>query len=248
MVVIASTTAVISASCAAEHERAHQIAETGEAGLARDRQQPAFDQILLVGRQHEAGALLEAAAQIIVIERRHARPPENSRMIFGAISSSGSTAEHKPACATERGMPQTTLVASSCAMTLPPAATISAAPRGAVGAHAGENERQSAAPHTCRRRREQRIDRRLAEIDRRIVAKRDLDAVAVAHDPHMAAARRDIDAAGEDRLAMLGFVRAAAADARQMLGQHRGESRRHVLRDQDRRAVDRGAAAFRSAR
>ena len=38
------------------------------------------------------------------------------------------------------GMPQTTLVASSCAITLPPAATMSAAPCGAVGAHAGEHD------------------------------------------------------------------------------------------------------------
>src|SRR3984893_1286438 len=112
----------------AEAERLHQIAEAGKAGLARDRQQPALDQILLFGRQHEAGAVLQAAAQIIVIMRRHVRPPANSRSILGAISLSGSTAEHNPACATERGMPQTTLVASSWAITLPPAATISAAP------------------------------------------------------------------------------------------------------------------------
>ncbi len=43
---------------------------------------------------------------------------------------------------------------------------------------------------------------------------------------------------------MLGFVRAAAADAPQMLGQHRRESRRHVLRDQHRRAIDRRGELF----
>ena len=66
-------------------ERGDELAEIGKPGLARDRQQPAFDQILLVGREHEAGALLEALAQEIVIERRHERSPENSRMTFGAI-------------------------------------------------------------------------------------------------------------------------------------------------------------------
>ena len=69
-------------------------------------------------------------------------------MTLGAISGSGSTAEHRPACATERGMPQTTLVASSCAMTLPPAADDIGRAVGAVGAHAGENDRERAAPHT----------------------------------------------------------------------------------------------------
>src|SRR5207237_351795 len=42
--------------------------------------------------------------------------------------SSGSTAEHTPAFAAAPGMPHTTLEASSCAMTLPPAATTSCAP------------------------------------------------------------------------------------------------------------------------
>ena len=63
----------------------HQLAQAGEAGPARDRQQPALDQILLVGRQHEAGALLQQLAEIVVFERRHGRPPANRRTIFGAI-------------------------------------------------------------------------------------------------------------------------------------------------------------------
>src|SRR5580692_4608427 len=105
-----------------------EIAEAGEARLAGHRQQPAFHQILLVGRQHEARAFLQAAAQKIVIERGHGRTPANSRNIRGAISGSGSTAEHRPAWATERGMPQTTLVSSSWAMMLPPAAAMSVAP------------------------------------------------------------------------------------------------------------------------
>src|ERR1700688_1260874 len=66
-------------------ERGDEFAEIGKAGPARDRQEPAFDQILLVGREHEARALLEALAQEIVVEWRHERAPEKSRMIFGAI-------------------------------------------------------------------------------------------------------------------------------------------------------------------
>ena len=94
-------------------ERSHQTAEAAEAGLAGDRQQAALDQILLVGGEDEARALLEAFAQKIVVERRHERSPQNRLLTFAAMRSSGSTAEHKPACATDRGMPHTTLVASS---------------------------------------------------------------------------------------------------------------------------------------
>ena len=60
-------------------------ARPADAGLARDRQQPALDQVLLVRRQDEAGALLQELAQVIVIERRHGRPPANRRMTLGAI-------------------------------------------------------------------------------------------------------------------------------------------------------------------
>src|SRR6188474_12530 len=96
--------------------------------FARDRQQPAFDEVMLLGRQHETGARLEKPAQKFVIMGRHERAPRNSRDTFGAICSSGSTAEHTPAAIAAAGMPQTTLVASSWAMTLPPALTISAVP------------------------------------------------------------------------------------------------------------------------
>ena len=108
-------------------------------------------------------------------------------------------------------MPHTTLVASSCAITLPPAATISAAPRVPSLPMPVRTTASSPRPNR-RRRREQGIHRRLAEIDRRVVAERDPDAVAAAHHPHMAAARRQVDAAGQDRFAVLGFVRAAAAE------------------------------------
>ena len=139
-------------------------------------------------------------------------------------------------------MPHTTLVASSWAITLPPAATMSAAPLRAVRAHAGEDERKAAgAPH-LRRRGEQRIDRRLAKIDRRVVAERDRGPVAAAR--RRAYAGRP--ARHRCRQAAIGSSCSASctrapADARQMFGQHRRESRRHVLGDQNRRTLDRGA-------
>src|SRR5206468_7430293 len=108
-------------------ELRQQVGERCESRLADEGCEPAFDQILLVGRQHEAGAVLEELAEIIVIERRHDLSPRNSRTIFGPISSSGSTAEQTPAFAAAPGMPHTMLVVSSCAITVPPAATISSA-------------------------------------------------------------------------------------------------------------------------
>src|SRR5262249_6094345 len=105
-----------------------QPGEALNACFARHRQEPAFDQVLLVGRQRQTRALLEQLAQVIVVERGHARSPWNKRTTLGAIGSIGSTAEQSPALAAEPGMPQTTLVTSSWAMTLPPCATIVAAP------------------------------------------------------------------------------------------------------------------------
>ena len=52
--------------------------------LEEERQEPALDQVLLVGRQHEAGTVLQQLAEIIVIEWRHDMPP-NCRTIFGPI-------------------------------------------------------------------------------------------------------------------------------------------------------------------
>src|ERR1019366_3535757 len=108
---------------------ADQLAETGQSVLARDRQQAAFGEVLLLGRQHQAGALAQQLAQIVEILRGHALSPANRRVRRGAISSSGSTAEQRPACATWPGMPHTTLVGSSCVRMQPPSAAIACAPR-----------------------------------------------------------------------------------------------------------------------
>ena len=66
-------------------QRDDELAEVGEAGFAGHRQQPAFDQILLVGGQVEAGAFLQKTAQKIIVQWRHERSPANTRTSFGAI-------------------------------------------------------------------------------------------------------------------------------------------------------------------
>ena len=76
-------------------------------------------------------------------------------------------------------MPQTTLVASSCAITAPPAATMLFGALQAVRAHAGEDQAEHPLAPDRGGRGKHRIDRRLAEIDRRTVGERDhRDAVA----------------------------------------------------------------------
>src|ERR1700753_34707 len=67
----------------------HEIRNAAEARPAGERQQAALDKILLVGRQIETGALLQELAQELVVERRHARSPANSRLTFEAIWLSG---------------------------------------------------------------------------------------------------------------------------------------------------------------
>src|SRR5262249_32324441 len=106
----------------------YQFTHAREARLAGERQQPAFDQILLFAGEREARLVLEQFAKEIVVEGAHVRSPAKIRKSLGAMSSSGSTAEQAPAWAAEPGMPQTMLVASSWAITLPPAAAISTAP------------------------------------------------------------------------------------------------------------------------
>ena len=61
LVIIASTTAVISAASGAAFSAATSSPRLAKPALRATGKQPAFDQILLVGRQHEARALLEAS-------------------------------------------------------------------------------------------------------------------------------------------------------------------------------------------
>src|SRR4029450_8237782 len=88
-----------------------------------------LDQVLLVGGEIEAGALFQELAQILVVNRRHARSPANRRLTLAPIWLSGRIAAQMPALAAAPGMAPTPLEASSCAITLPPAATMSLPPR-----------------------------------------------------------------------------------------------------------------------
>lgn len=111
----------------------------------------------------------------------------------------------------------------------------------AIRAHARQNHAERASTPHRRTRCEHRIDRRLAEMHRRTVIKRRHRAFRSAHDPQVPATRREIDRAGLDRFAIDGFTHGTAAAALQMFGQDRRESRRHMLRDQHRRTLQRRA-------
>jgi hypothetical protein len=64
-VVIASTTSDVSGSAA--FHLLDEIGDSGEARLARQRHQPALDQMMLVGGEVEAGALFQKLAQILIV-------------------------------------------------------------------------------------------------------------------------------------------------------------------------------------
>src|SRR5690606_21448365 len=106
---------------------ARQFEQVRDAVALRHRHQPALDQILLFRRQRQARALLQELADEVEVVAGHPCLPK-ARMTADAMSGSGRTWQHNPACATVPGMPQTMLVASSCAMMPPPAATMSAPP------------------------------------------------------------------------------------------------------------------------
>src|SRR3546814_13665834 len=92
------------------------------------RSQAALQEIGLFLRDDEAGTLVQQLRDIFEIFHVHAADLMTNLRTLGPISLIGSTAEHRPLVATAPGMPQPTPVASSCAMTVPPACTTSAAP------------------------------------------------------------------------------------------------------------------------
>ena len=66
-------------------EPGDEVGEVRGTVLARERQEPALDQVLLVGGEHEARPLLEKLAQEFVVHGGHGRSPENRRITLGAI-------------------------------------------------------------------------------------------------------------------------------------------------------------------
>ncbi|MGY2931037.1 hypothetical protein ACVWZ6_000639 [Bradyrhizobium sp. GM6.1] len=71
MVVIASTTLGDERARASALQLLHELADAGDPGLARQRQQPAFNQILLVCGQIEPGMIPQELTQIIILGRGH---------------------------------------------------------------------------------------------------------------------------------------------------------------------------------
>src|SRR6202030_223723 len=77
----------------------HEFGNPGEPNPARQRHQPALDQILLVGGEIETRTLLQELTQELIVRERHDRSPENNRTSFGAIWLSGRMAAQMPALA-----------------------------------------------------------------------------------------------------------------------------------------------------
>ena len=88
--------------------------------------------------------------------------------------------------------------------------------------------------------REQRINRGLAEIHHRTVVDCDDRRAIAVLNFHVLAARSQIDGPGVHFFTVACFPHRKFGDARKMLREHRGEGRRHVLRNQDGRALNHG--------
>src|SRR5204863_10144285 len=63
----------------------NQFGDSRQADPSRQRDQPTFDQVLLVRGQVEARALLQQLTQKLIVQRCHDRSPENTRTSFPAI-------------------------------------------------------------------------------------------------------------------------------------------------------------------
>jgi len=108
-------------------------------------------------------------------------------------------------------------------------------------AHAGHHQRQcTVGPHRCGRI-EQQVDRRLAEIYRRAIVDDHHRDIITASDPHVLAARGNVDGTRIDRLAVDRLQYRAPGSAGEMLGENGDEDRRHVLGDQHKRAFEHAA-------
>mmetsp|Transcript_5425 Transcript_5425/g.20641 ORF Transcript_5425/g.20641 Transcript_5425/m.20641 type:complete len:319 (+) Transcript_5425:1609-2565(+) len=108
---------------------------------------------------------------------------------------------------------------------------------GTVGAHAGQHDADRIRPDDLGSRQEQSLDRRLVPVDRiAILHAGDVVGAAALHG-QVQAARRDIAMAGQDALAVLSLLDADLAQAVQARGIALCEAGRHVLGDDDGRAV-----------
>ena len=154
---------------------------------------------------------------------------------MGASRGSGRTAWHSPAWAIAPGMPQTTLVASSCATAAPPACTtarVPARPSWPMPVSIATSTRPSQAVRRCAASDRPRGGRNSPAESRTAHAHR----APRAFDQQMAVARRQIDPPGLQRLAVLRLGAGHAAKPVQVFGQDRREGRGHVLGQHHRHA------------
>ena len=100
--------------------------------------------------------------------------------------------------------------------------------------HAGQHRDQNLGVENPCGAPEQRIGGRAAEILRRVVVDADAHGVAVLFQDHVLVPRGHVDVAGFQDFPVLALARGAAALLFDVLGQGRGEGRRHMLGDKDR--------------
>ena len=103
--------------------RPDQGLDGGKAFRTGQWRQTAFQQIALVRRQHQAGPFVGLLGhEFDIVSADHGYIPFFARWAMPApIFARGRISSARPASATAPGMPQTTLVASSCARMVPPA-------------------------------------------------------------------------------------------------------------------------------
>ena len=214
-----------------------QLTQRLHAMAARHRHQPAFGEVLLLGSQHQAGALPQQPAQIVEVLWGHTRSPANRRLSLPAISGNGQhgraqagighLARHAPDHAGRFVLRHDMTAGSDNGF----------GSRETVGAHARQHQREHLAAPDFGRRGKQRVDRRFAEIHQRAILNRDHDRVVATRDRHVLAARSEINDAGADFFAIDRLAHRTLGNAAKMLGKHSRKRRRHMLGDQDRRAL-----------
>src|SRR3546814_406674 len=110
------------------HQVANEPVDRAAVQAAGDRGEAALDQVGLVRRQDEAALPADQPRDEVEFLRRHRSAPPAIRASRGPISDIPTISLQIPARATAPGMPQTTLVASSWAITRPPASTTARQP------------------------------------------------------------------------------------------------------------------------
>ena len=106
--------------------------------------------------------------------------------------------------------------------------------------HSRQYQSQNLVPPNLGSGREQRIDCRLAEIHHRTVVDCDDCHAVAALNLHVLAPGSQIDGPRVHFFTVACFPHRKFGDARKMLREHCGEGRRHVLRNQDGRALNHG--------